>query len=102
MLFMYKLKLVWEMFTSKAAAIGAGIIAAGTLIVGYKVRVKSAERKGRKEGAVAERNRVDTETKKAVEKMERKSHEVRKDADDLGERELADSLRKQQSRIRNR
>lgn len=96
------LRTVWVSARRQATAIGVAILAVVGLIAGHRRKVSRAETAGRKEGERQERERIQQETKKVEQRMEERANEVRADTADIDDHELADRLRTQRDRIRNR
>ena len=96
------LKAVWKSLGRQATAIGVAILAVVGLIAGHKRKVSQAEKTGRKEGTSEERQRIQTETAKVSAQMKERADEVRTDTASLDDDTLADRMRSQQRRIRDR
>lgn len=96
------MKNLWKALGRQATAIGVAILAVVGLIAGHRRKVSQAQKTGRKEGTSEERQRIQSETDRVSAEMKERACEIHKDTDDITDYDLAERMRDQQRRIRNR
>jgi len=90
---------------SKELLVALGVLITGVLaILGVKLKVNSAEKRGEKRGAVIERTRIEQETNEQIKRIEDQADEIEKRvADSTNSLEsLRDRLRKSSTDYRNK
>lgn len=100
--FLFRIKALWAAVQTKAVSIGVAIAAFVAVVLGHKLRVKQAKRKGVRKGKEQEQNRINAETAKTSQQMKERADALHKAANDIAEHELVDRLRSQRDRNSNR